>query len=78
MLSGLPEIDVGDWQNNTEYSGCDHNDTLIQVVMYLAQLVLHYIRLKSVAFMGHKHKETVWRVQHKIECPAQRWRNTVF
>ena len=31
MLSGLPEIDFDDWRTNTEYSGCDEQDTIVKV-----------------------------------------------
>lgn len=31
MLSGMPEIDISDWDRNTEYSGYDRQSPVIQV-----------------------------------------------
>lgn len=31
-MSGLPDIDVDDWERNTEYSGCDEQSDIIKVV----------------------------------------------
>ncbi|XP_071135977.1 E3 ubiquitin-protein ligase HACE1-like isoform X1 [Mytilus edulis] len=30
MLSGIPEIDIGDWENHTEYNGYDRQSPVIQ------------------------------------------------
>ncbi|XP_071150810.1 E3 ubiquitin-protein ligase HACE1-like [Mytilus edulis] len=30
MLSGIPEIDIGDWENHTEYNGYDRQSSVIQ------------------------------------------------
>ena len=31
LMSGLPDIDVEDWEKNTEYSGYDENSEIIKV-----------------------------------------------
>ncbi len=31
LMSGLPDIDVEDWEKNTEYSGYDENSDIIKV-----------------------------------------------
>ena len=31
LMSGLPDIDVEDWEKNTEYSGYDEDSDIIKV-----------------------------------------------
>ena len=35
MLSGLPEIDLEDWKENTVYSGYSTEDSVVQVTQCL-------------------------------------------
>ncbi len=54
MLSGLPEIDLDDWRKNTEYSGYDVQDPVVQVRVFfdaeMSQFTFCSWRSFTVAF----------------------------
>lgn len=33
LMSGLPDIDVEDWERNTEYTGYDEDSDIVKVVL---------------------------------------------
>ena len=48
-MSGLPDIDVDDWEKNTEYTGYDENNQTIKVGLVI--LIWCSEHVESVAFI---------------------------
>ena len=59
LMSGLPDIDVEDWEKNTEYSGYDEDSDIVKVrysfkfnVIVLLITEYYYYRIYSLVVLG--------------------------